>query len=93
MEVKSTDQTEASDVIQYKVDSATGTASATTQKKVKDDTTNESSLVGEPSDLALTEAEQATLIAACDASIASILAARTSAAQQAAPATEEKAAE
>ena len=89
MIVKSTDQTEAADQIVYLIDSQTGTASATTQKKVKDDTTNESGLVGEPSDLNLTAEEQAQIISACDAALTGILTTRATAAQ-AAPASEEK---
>jgi hypothetical protein len=76
MDKQSTDQTEAKDVINYKVDSAAATASATTQKEVKDDTTGEAALVGEPSDLALTADEQAKFIADCDASLTAILEAR-----------------
>ena len=79
MIVKSTDQTEAADQIVYLIDSQTGTASATTQKLLTDDTTGQTALAYEPVDLALTADEQATLIATSDASLTAILAARTSA--------------
>jgi len=80
MTVKSTDQTEAADQIVYLIDSLAGTASATAQKLLTDDTTGQTALAGDPVDLALTADEQATLIAAADASLTAILAARMSAA-------------
>ena len=83
METPNQDKTEGSDVVNYKVDSEAGTASATTQKKVKDDDADEASLVGDPTDLALTADEQAAFIKGCDGVLTSILAARTPAASPA----------
>jgi len=80
MTIPSTDKTEAADEIQYLLDSRAGTASATTQKVLTDDTTGQTAGAGDPLDLALTEEEQAQFLADADASLTAILAARTQAA-------------
>jgi hypothetical protein len=79
MTIQSTDKTEAADEIQYLLDSRAGSASATTQKLLTDDTTGLSAHTGDPVDLALTADEQARFLADADASLTAILAARTSA--------------
>jgi hypothetical protein len=80
MTVQSTDKTEAADEIQYLLDSRAGTASATTQKVLTDDSTGQSVEVGDPADLALTADEQAKFLSDADASLTAILAARLPAA-------------
>ena len=76
MIVQSGDKTEAVDEINYILDSKGGSASATTQKILKDDTTGQSGPVGDPVDLQLTTDEQVKFLSDADASLTAILAAR-----------------
>ncbi len=74
------DTTEAVEDTNYVVDSKAGTVTGSTQKTLVDETDKTEQPDGDPVDLAFTDDEQASILAATDAAVQAVLTARANAA-------------
>jgi len=82
------DETTAATDTNYIVDSSAGTVTGISQKVLVDKTDKSEAPDGEPVDLAFSDDEQKTILAATDAAVQAVLDARTTAAAPAAEDTQ-----
>ena len=78
------DETQAATDVNYTVDSSAGTVTGSSQKVLVDKTDSSEAPDGDPVDLAFTDDEQKTILAATDTAVQAVLDARTTSAAPAA---------